>query len=130
MANCEAAQIYPARGLMSRRRPQRRASSPKWSFQALWLLNQRHHHRNRQQSHCGNQNVVAPAGNHSKHSQSPGNKITATWERLQFRCTTMGPIHDSSTPRDYDQNRAIYPENRGFLGQVSNSQRPVKTSRL
>ena len=75
MANCEAAQIYPARGLISCRRRQRRASSPKWTFQALWLLNQSHHHRNRQQSHRGNQNVVAPAGNQSKHSQSPGNKI-------------------------------------------------------
>jgi len=79
MVNCEAAQIA---GLFGR-----------------WLSNQRHHHRDRQQTHGRQQKVVAPAGNQSKHVQSPGNKSqnTATWERLQFRRINMDAIRYSST---------------------------------
>jgi hypothetical protein len=44
----------------------------------LGLSNKRHHHCYRQQSHRGNQYVVAPAGNHSKHAQSPANKSQDT----------------------------------------------------
>jgi hypothetical protein len=54
---------------------------------------------------------------------------TATWERLQFRRTNMGANHDSSSLGRCDRIEIFLSKWR-FLRQVSNSQHPLKTSRL
>jgi len=76
MANCEAAQIcsggqrFQEAGVVGAAPPAQNGH-----MRSQRLSNQRHHYRYGQQSHRSNQYVVAPAGNRSKHTQSPGNII-------------------------------------------------------
>jgi len=80
IANCEARRAWRKR------------------LAGLRLANQGHHYRDRQQTHRGKQNVVAPAGKGSKHVQSPNDKITEHRNLgAVASCLNMSAIRYSST---------------------------------
>jgi hypothetical protein len=80
------------------------------------LFDQKDQHGDRQQGHCGDQNVVAPAGDISKHTHSPGkSRNSAAWEGLHCHRTLYGCKTAQFNPGGGREQKVEFTENQRLL---------------